>query len=196
MVCKGLWRIGAGVLLGQQPAGVDVMRDRWNRPVLTGIQRDALDLNVTRTRTHCGLVVARGCRVGIDLETVESGLITTELVRAVMHDQDAGLDHADADAFFQFWTMKEAVLKADGRGLEVDPRQVHAGAASVDDGDWALCGCHGDHWLAKELRCPPSIRGAIASNRVPLATVHVEWESIVASVMERGSCAGVASPNP
>ncbi|MCA9304039.1 MAG: 4'-phosphopantetheinyl transferase superfamily protein [Phycisphaerales bacterium] len=196
LVCKGLWRLGAGVLLGENPARVELSRDRWNRPQLIGLARDTVDLNVSRTRTHSGLVLSRGCRVGIDLESVAPSLVTDELVRAVMHEADPLDDASDADVFFGLWTHKEAVLKADGRGLEVDPRQVHLNGLGSPQSDWSLCGCHGQAWNTRPLECPPSIKGAIASNHLPASCVQVAWESIVAAVIERGSCAHVASSNP
>jgi 4'-phosphopantetheinyl transferase len=196
MVCKGLWRLGAAVLLDQDPRAVEVLRDRWNRPMLEGIDRDEMDLNVTRTRTHCGLVVARGRRVGIDFETNDPGLITQEIVDAILHDDDPDIDHEDAESFFKLWTIKEAVLKGDGRGLEVDPRSVHGPSARSGEADWALCGCQGDRWIACLLDCPDDVVGAVAANSEPTNAVQVEWETIVATVSVRGSCARAAPLNP
>lgn len=196
LVCKGLWRIGAAMLLEEEPARVGLVRDRWNRPALDGVDRDEMDLNVTRTRTHSGLVVSRGCRVGVDLESIEPTLVTDELVSAVMSQADPIKDVSDTDTFFGLWTLKEAVLKADGRGLEVDPRLVRFDRLSLTKNDWSLCGCHGQVWYTRALECPVSLKGAVASNNPPASCVQLPWESIVASVTGRGSCAHVASSNP
>lgn len=69
-----------------------------------------------------GLVVAAvaasggGRRLGVDLELVAEG--------AVRLDDLAGLIGGPRDDVLRRWTLIEAVLKADGRGLRVDPAEV------------------------------------------------------------------------
>ncbi len=190
MVCKGLWRIGAGILLGCDPRAVLMEHDEWGRPVLIGRDRTIVDLNVSRTRSHCALVVARGVRVGIDIEAVAPELVTESLIRAVSPGGEGAWGFLeDPDSFFEFWTQKEAVLKADGRGLGVDPRQVVVDGKLPGGGVWSLCGCHGESWWVRPMGCFEGMKGAVGADRATESFVEVEWAEIANHGSVRGSCA-------
>jgi 4'-phosphopantetheinyl transferase len=89
--------------------------------------------------THAGTVtlVALGpAAVGIDAERVAGDPARFDAIRAV-----TGGTPADGREALRLWTTVEAVLKADGRGLEVDPTRVRiegppgvAGATARVDG--------------------------------------------------------------
>lgn len=94
--------------------------DANGRPFLS----DAMDIDFNISHTE-GIVVCalrEGGRVGIDVESVQSlesfdyRLVFTETECCLMEDS------ADAaNLFFNFWTRKEALIKADGRGFFLNP---------------------------------------------------------------------------
>ncbi len=196
-VCKGLWRLGAGVLSECEPRGVRMGHDCWNRPVISGTTRDEIDLNVSRTLTHCALVVGRGVRVGVDIEQICPELISPSLVEAITgsgdHDRREALA-GDAAAFFDYWTKKEAVLKGDGRGLEVDPRGVHVPfGCEQSPGAWGACSCEEKPWFVTRLTCPDLVCGCVGADREPVLFEQVEWARVQDLSQMRGTCAsGVA----
>jgi 4'-phosphopantetheinyl transferase len=83
----------------------------------------ALDFSLSRAGARLMLAIA-DVPVGVDVERrdrdVEAGVARI----AFADDERAELEHAGPDAFLACWTRKEAVLKALGHGLAVDPKTV------------------------------------------------------------------------
>jgi 4'-phosphopantetheinyl transferase len=109
--------------IGIQPAEVTIdarctdCGGPHGRPVATGPGDDAraLSLSVSACAGMVVVVTSRGRPVGIDVEPRASSAGRLQAIRQVAGDTGHPLRH---------WTRIEAVLKADGRGLRVDPRQV------------------------------------------------------------------------
>lgn len=93
------------------------------RPVVT----DAPDLGLSLSHT-AGLAlvaVVRGGRVGVDLEPASTDVDRLADVALGPHDAPA----TTSAALLRTWTRKEAVLKAVGVGLAVDPSRLAVSAA-------------------------------------------------------------------
>lgn len=91
-----------------------------------------------------GAVAQGWTRVGIDVSPTDAG----------------GLDLVLPGADARSWTRVEAVLKVDGRGLDVDPARVEvasgaddAWTARIDDGAWVT---------GHDLASPPGLVAALA----------------------------------
>ena len=85
---------------------------------------DEVHFNVTHTRGLVSLAVAHRREVGIDAEHVERSIQWQPLVRHVLADQEADYLATVSEAeqrrvFFRFWTLKEAYIKACGKGLSI-----------------------------------------------------------------------------
>ncbi len=105
----------------------DLSFDPLGRPRLTG----ALDPSISHTDGLACAAVGIGCRIGVDVERLQP-------IEAALHDRILApgerriVDRSDdADrAFLGFWTMKEAAAKADGRGLQLEPKHLLCRPAS------------------------------------------------------------------
>lgn len=89
------------------------------RPTVTGAPRP-----VHVSLTHAGgraYAVAAAVPIGLDVEPVDVPEARREAVASALLDVAPPPDGVDPLAH---WTRIEAVLKADGRGLRVDPRDV------------------------------------------------------------------------
>ncbi len=131
--------------LGLSPALLhDLRMDAYQRPFIPG----GPDFNIS----HCkGMVVCalhRSGRVGIDVEAV----LPLEAFdhRLVFTPVECSLIAADASPearFYHFWTRKEAVIKADGRGFSLSPSTFEA----VRDEVWV----ENHRWYIQKIDVPP-----------------------------------------
>jgi 4'-phosphopantetheinyl transferase len=98
-----------------------VLRTPDNRPYLAGA---ALDFNVSHSGRYAVCVLSTTCRVGVDIEE----RTRTRIAGFQPHFQPAewaALHTADPqEQFYRLWTQKEAVAKADGRGLNIPLRDI------------------------------------------------------------------------
>ena len=80
-----------------------------------------LHFNVSHTRGLVALAVTRGHRLGVDVErvtrTVMDGVADRHFAAAEVRDLRARPADEQATAFFEYWTLKEAYIKARGMGL-------------------------------------------------------------------------------
>ena len=132
---RALLRAVAAELLAVDPRDVTVLRrcttcggDDHGRPVVAGPAHPLVWVSLSRAGGLVAVVATTLGPVGIDVETLEAvasagfddvafGARELEAVRSAA---DPTLRRA------QLWTAKEAVLKARGTGLRVDPREVDA----------------------------------------------------------------------
>jgi 4'-phosphopantetheinyl transferase len=97
-------------------------REPRGRPFLLESRLPDLQFNLSDTVGGCLLAVARGLRIGLDLERADRSMPALRLARryfaACEADSLACLpDDQQARAFVYAWTAKEAACKATGSGL-------------------------------------------------------------------------------
>jgi 4'-phosphopantetheinyl transferase len=129
-----------------------------------------LSFNLSHTRDLVACVVAEGVRVGIDVEFAGGGRDVEMLARRVLCAKErADLSACDAasreDRFVDYWTLKEAHLKAIGEGIARPMRAIEVDLIGEADARATL----GDEipdaglaWHYRRLRPSPVHRLAIA----------------------------------
>jgi 4'-phosphopantetheinyl transferase len=115
--------------LGIAAHRVPITPGRHGRPELPGELAGALDFNVSHSATAVAVAVARGRRIGIDVESVyierDIELLIQEVMGATERDHLARLSGTDhLMAFYECWTRKEAIVKAMGVGLGYPVREL------------------------------------------------------------------------
>jgi len=104
-------------------------RDRWGRPRLKGIEAD-FSLSHSGPWVVCAL--APHARVGVDVETYRA--LELDALRAYLTPEElediARAVRPDREAL-RCWSLREAILKADGRGL-LAPEQVIRNARNLE----------------------------------------------------------------
>lgn len=133
-VCRAAWQLARlllGALLECAPAAVPVTRATNGRPRLdgAGAAHGDLDFNVAHCSGAVAVGVARGGRIGVDVEDPRPLDVWTDIARDMFDPADhaawrAVPKEARAAAALAVWCGKEAVLKATGEGLAGDPRTV------------------------------------------------------------------------
>lgn len=122
-----------GELLDRDPAGLTFARrcttcgsEQHGKPSL----RDVPDWHFSLSYTSASAIVAvaEGVEVGVDIEDLTDADFEGFAGATLARDEVAGFDGLDGHdllvARARVWARKEAVLKATGRGLVVDPSEV------------------------------------------------------------------------
>ncbi|MBI1980825.1 MAG: 4'-phosphopantetheinyl transferase superfamily protein [Methylocystis sp.] len=82
-----------------------------------------LDVSLSHTRGMAAVAIASGREVGVDVESFLTPRDAIKVAERFFAREEVALLRAESDPilqsemFFAIWTLKEAVLKADGRGL-------------------------------------------------------------------------------
>ena len=156
--------------LGIAPHRVRLIVEPTGRPRLAeGIGSD-LDFNLSHSGSLAAVAIARGRRVGVDVEfrRPDRGLesLVPDIMGPLEREMLAGLDRAEfVRAFYACWTRKEAIVKGLGAGLSYPvatldiptfPRGgvVRLPAASSPTGE--------DVWSLRTLELPGSFTLSIA----------------------------------
>ena len=143
------WALGRA--LDMAPAKVPIVRGARGRPQLA---TDAgIDFNVSHTQGVALIGIARGARIGVDVEQTDRDVRADRLARKFLTPSEqatlAPLPEAALRArFLRYWTCKEAMSKATGDGLsapfrrleiELDPRiALVAGPPPYEPSRWRL----------------------------------------------------------
>ena len=131
LAARGWLRHLLGTYLGAPPAGVPIVLDERGKPGIGREQWAWLQFNLA----HCGdrlmVAVARGCRVGVDIERIRDDVDVDGLAsRFLTRSQHAALARLSGAcriaAFFDAWTRNEALLKGIGSGLDGAERDLDA----------------------------------------------------------------------
>jgi 4'-phosphopantetheinyl transferase len=128
---RSLLRTILGEYLGAPPASLVFRYDAKGKPALSECWTGALEFNVSHSRDGALYALARDRRVGVDLEFVRPLDDLHEMALRVLSEQEQGaLGRATPSEklrlFYEFWTRKEAFIKATGEGLSFPVNQIEA----------------------------------------------------------------------
>lgn len=107
----------------------DCGRDH-GRPVVRRADGSDVDVwvSIAHARNRSWIAATLDGPIGVDVEAVDQPEGRVEAITSALGDDPASAAEQDPAALLRRWTSVEAVLKADGRGLRVDPSAVSIGA--------------------------------------------------------------------
>jgi len=153
LVTRGVIRTLIGRYLDVDPAECAFVANEYGRPSLSHPAGGTLAFNISHTNGMVVCALAREPEIGVDVEDA-SRAIGLELARRFFSADEADALEAlpedeRAARFFEYWTLKEAYIKARGMGLSLPldgfSMQLAAGrppgirfATTIDDaaGTW------------------------------------------------------------
>ncbi len=176
---RGVLRFLLGAYLNLPPAEVALGSGPHGKPVLAASGPGGVEFNLPHAGAGVLPGVARGGRVGVDLEK-ERAVDEARIAREFFHpDEVAEWERqAEADrlgAFFRLWTLKEAYLKALGTGLSKVPASFRV-TGCARRAEAALLWCVDDpqapqRWRVERLEIDAGYAAAVAAER-PLGRIR------------------------
>jgi 4'-phosphopantetheinyl transferase len=113
-------RILLGTALDLAPQAVSFTENPYGKPETPGVS-----FNVAHSRDTILIALRRDGPVGVDIEWINPAFDAMEIAQSAFHPDEIAqlVSILDADgqrrAFYALWTRKEALAKADGRGLSL-----------------------------------------------------------------------------
>lgn len=126
---RGSLRRLLGAAVGLDPHALVLEKQAHGKPTLEA----GIWFNVAHSQGVILIGLSRAGEVGVDVEFTNSDLELEEVAQTAFHHDELarvlGADTAEfrLAEFYRCWTRKEAVLKADGRGLTIEPRSFAVG---------------------------------------------------------------------
>ena len=123
LVTRGTIRSLAARYLGVDPAACRFEADRYGRPSLAHPAGAAFAFNLSHTAGLVACAIARGGEIGVDVEDTTRdahGDLPRRFFSTAEADALEALPAGERQArFYEYWTLKEAYIKARGMGLSL-----------------------------------------------------------------------------
>ena len=170
---RGLLREILALYLSASPRRLRFGYSARGKPYLAGEEHSALRFNVSHSSDTMLIAIAHMREVGVDVESVHTndGSAMEEVHEMVLSEPEkqalarfSGEDKRTT--FLRFWTLKEAYIKADGRGVSLPLDRLDVSApegrvAALDEatGEWRTC----PRWELRTLAAVPGYVAALAA---------------------------------
>lgn len=176
IVAHAILRQLLGIYLDTPPADIQFTYSDHRKPALSGQHAGQLEFNLSHSADMAVYAFTRKCAIGIDIEKIQSENKSDIAERFFSPAEIAALSALtppeQVAGFFQLWARKEAIIKANGKGLaqplasfsvalDVPQETVH-----VDQQQWTLY----------PLDIHPEYAAALAV-ATPATTIHI-WDFI------------------
>lgn len=119
-------------------------------------------------------VAISGGRIGLDLEICRERPRWEQISRRFFSAQEQRALAASPSRFLEFWTLKEAYLKALGVGLTGGLRSLECTGLAPSAGAWSASAAH-PGWRFQNLRPRPGFVAALATEGAPDRVVLRRW---------------------
>ena len=183
-------RLLLGRVLGMDPLHVPITNGSHGKPETPAVRGRSVFFNVAHSKDTILIALSRQGKVGVDIEHLNLATDIMEVALQSFTAKESGKLAAFTNAeqrrraFYRCWTQKEAVVKADGRGLTlplssfdvpVDPAKCAPVRISEPSGD------PGKLYFVSDLLLGDDLAGAFAlesrDGRVNLLTfpVGLSW---------------------
>jgi 4'-phosphopantetheinyl transferase len=143
----------------------DIKYTEFNKPFL----EHGLHFNIAHSGNYVVCGVSQSGEIGIDIEQIKT--MDMKYYLSILSPRELeSLNSATRpeDVFYNIWTKKEAIVKADGRGLGVPLNEID----TLDNPVWI----NNNFWYTEKLAIHPDYAGHIAykDNQASIKHTHIE----------------------
>ena len=137
-VGRACLRILLGNALGLNPSSLKITAGVHGKPELQDLNGDGISFNVAHASDTILIALAHSGPVGVDVEYFDRTTDIMEVAQANFTESEINSLAEITDpqiriaTFYRYWTRKEAVLKADGRGLIASLSSFDVSLQSLD----------------------------------------------------------------
>ena len=123
VVGRATLRILLGHLLSMDPLKVPIITDTWGKPNTPGDSDRLIFYNVAHSSDTVLIALNSGGSVGVDLEKIDRNMEVLEMAPQALGNRPTEQlrlvpsTSSRAEIFYRYWAKREAISKADGRGL-------------------------------------------------------------------------------
>ncbi len=180
VAARGLLRHALAAHLQTGPESIRLGYSANGKPFLEG--GSDFHFNLSHAGPHLMIAIARGRRLGVDIEPDPSPRVISELATVVLSPPErralARTARPERPAWFgRMWTRKEAFIKADGRGMEMPLEQIDV---MTDPGSVRLLdpgpGWHrAAEWSLRAITAPVGHAACVAAEGAAWSVECAEW---------------------
>lgn len=129
--------------------------------------------NITHSGNYVACATFYGNEIGIDIEK-KRALKTSDFTKQFSPPEMQIIQSASnqLDQFFEFWTQKEAVMKADGRGMKIPLHSIHLKE------EYAIIEDRKDIWHLFPVPIEAEYKMHICSN-TPFSEIELKYIEII-----------------
>lgn len=187
---RGSLRRLLGVAVGAAPETLVLEKGSHGKPRL----KEGLWFNVAHSQGVILIGLSMAGEIGVDVEYRNSMLDLEDVARTAFHGDElarveaAGSEELRLAEFYRCWTRKEAVLKADGRGLTIEPKSFAVGPEEGVEVEVPLpVEVGGQRYFVHGVDGGPLHAAAVACVRGGMAIRHYEISAKFGGIAERSS---------
>jgi 4'-phosphopantetheinyl transferase len=120
---RACMRLLIGNALQIDPRSVTIAKGPHGKPELPSLQEPAISFNLAHSEDTLLFALRRQGAIGVDVEYFDRSTDIMEVAQANFTSKESDSlaaiadDHTRLRTFYRYWTRKEAIGKADGRGL-------------------------------------------------------------------------------
>jgi 4'-phosphopantetheinyl transferase len=168
-----------------RPRQVDIQCDANGKPYLAGRQNEGcLQFSDSHSDTYAAFAFCRYSRIGVDIEKIRElpemlEIVERHFTRRERSELLSCSEVGRVKLFYQFWSRKEALLKAQGEGLlrHLDSADVATGGRGPGPWPVTIAGCPmGESFWVADLNGPAGFAAAVAvAGHITDISVHHPW---------------------
>ena len=183
VIARGALRTLLGDALDIDPRTVSIVTDEFGKPDTPSVNGRRVFFNVAHSRSSVLIAMGYECPLGVDIEYIDQEKDLADIAESYFTANESSRISSTADPeqrarnFYRCWTQKEAVAKADGRGLSLSLGSFETPIDHAQNTPVKLGGEFGKTYYLSDLSLAEGVVGAVAceSQDCRIRVLDLEW---------------------